>query len=177
MRNNLATWAGADEAAIKRGADRVVARPWEQKKTERDFKQQPAIKDARGVVYLRVRFVAVWFMALSETFAFLSKDTTVNKSFALGLRCFTEIRKSPTSCSLCVFDTNRKGEQSFSDYTCVTPRGRPVSDIRCGRVCPPPYAAVVMMCVCVCVGVYVYVLVFVLLCVVFAHLTLMLLEV
>lgn len=55
----MATWAGADEAAIKCGADRVVARPWEQKKTEPDFKQQPAIKDAQGVVYLRVSFVAV----------------------------------------------------------------------------------------------------------------------
>lgn len=156
MRNNLATWAGADEAAIKRGADRVVDRPWEQKKTERDFKQQPAIRDVRGVVCLRVSFVAVWFLALSEALASLSVDTTVNIPVTLSLRRFTEIRNahdlpSPTPCSLCIFDTNRKGKtkllglhlrhslrqtsQWHKMWTCV---------------CPPPYAAVVMTCRRVC---------------------------
>lgn len=80
MWNNLATGAGADEAAIKGRGDRVFARLWEQKKTERDFTQQLTIKHAQGgVVYLRASFVAMWSMAQSKTYAFVPTDTTVDK--------------------------------------------------------------------------------------------------
>lgn len=58
----------------------TVAGPWKQTKTERDFKQQPTIKDTQRIVYLPVCFVAMGFMALIKTFACLHIDTTVNKA-------------------------------------------------------------------------------------------------